>query len=916
MDINRAIYALGTLGGSEGAIRESLASQLPGRVDGPADAYRHILLAAELTRRFGEDFARMLLDLHEATGNNGGQTSAAEAMDRINNEIGVDLGGNAESWRDVVSRSRNEFSEFGRANWLPASQWGGNPQDENGNRIPMGDSRLNWPISWPANGKPYSNVDYFPGDGNINDFTLGDPFTGMPWPGSTPDSTTNTNYREAKAWRPRDPLALDLDGDGIETVGINPQQPIYFDSDADGMRTATGWVRPDDGLLVLDLNGNGQIDSGRELFGDATLIQSTKWNLGDAYIYTHTATDGFQALAARDANADGQITASDAVFSQLQVWRDLNQDGISQVGELQSLGALGINSIGVLGTSTGVNLGNGNTEVLAGSYTRTDGSTAQVGAVTQQTASLNLANNPFYSQFTDNPAPTIDALALPQMQGSGRVRDLRSAMSLGTAQATELQAAVAAFVGAANRDGQQLATLALLQQWAETSDMYAAPSEVRPATQTVLSDTAEGITYRIVGSTAQVSGGQYLVYEFPSDIYREQFVTAVGVAYRPNAAGNEVLRRLAVLEAFNGEPFIEQTVLIPHQSGGSGGGGGGGGSGGSSGYLGTAMLADAQADLINAAYEALTRSVFDALSAQTRLAAYMDEVQLVIGPNGVSFDVSGLAAKVDQALASHFLDGLKDLVDLNRIMLPTLQAVGYDGIGRLRQALQMLAADSSVWAQLQDAGLVAQPQEGTWQGSQYGDVLLGSAGDDHISGHQGNDVLDGDLGNDYIVGGEGADTSLGGAGDDYLSSEAGADVLDGGAGNDMLVGGDGADVYRFGRGAGQDTISNYDYDSVHDDAILMGPNVSENQIWLQKSGADLTLTLFETGDQITVQSWYSEPAYQVGSIELNNGRRLLASDVDALVNAMAVFSPPPAGQTTLPTDYQAALSPVLSANWR
>jgi hypothetical protein len=53
---------------------------------------------------------------------------------------------------------------------------------------------------------------------------------------------------------------------------------------------------------------------------------------------------------------------------------------------------------------------NGNTEVLAGSYTKADGSTAQLGAtslvVSQQSSSLNLANNPFYSQFTDNPAPT------------------------------------------------------------------------------------------------------------------------------------------------------------------------------------------------------------------------------------------------------------------------------------------------------------------------------------------------------------------------------------------------------------------------------------------------------------------------------------------------------------------------------
>jgi len=37
--------------------------------------------------------------------------------------------------------------------------------------------------------------------------------------------------------------------------------------------------------------------------------------------------------------------------------------------------------------------------------------------------------------------------------------------------------------------------------------------------------------------------------------------------------------------------------------------------------------------------------------------------------------------------------------------------------------------------------------------------------------------------------------------------------------------------------------------------------------------------------------------------------------VDALVNAMASFTAPPAGQTTLPENYQTTLAPVIAANW-
>jgi hypothetical protein len=48
--------------GAEGIMRgESTASQLPGRTFGPADAYRHILLAAELTRAFGAERAVLTL---------------------------------------------------------------------------------------------------------------------------------------------------------------------------------------------------------------------------------------------------------------------------------------------------------------------------------------------------------------------------------------------------------------------------------------------------------------------------------------------------------------------------------------------------------------------------------------------------------------------------------------------------------------------------------------------------------------------------------------------------------------------------------------------------------------------------------------------------------------------------------------
>ena len=248
----------------------------------------------------------------------------------------------------------------------------------------------------------------------------------------------NTLFNNAKSWTaPRDPLVLDLDGDGIETAGIDPTAPVLFDMDGDGVKTATGWIRPDDGIVVLDRNGNGLIDSGRELFGDATV-------LARGARAGQLAANGFEALADLDLNADGRLDSLDASWGQLRIWRDLNQDGVSQAGELTTLAAQGIASLGAQGTQSNVNLGGGNTQVMSGSFTRTNGMLGTSG-VAEVAGSLLLASNNFYRDFTDEVALTPAAQSLPQMQGSGLVRDLREAMSLGTAQAGALRAAVAVF---------------------------------------------------------------------------------------------------------------------------------------------------------------------------------------------------------------------------------------------------------------------------------------------------------------------------------------------------------------------------------------------------------------------------------------------------------------------------------------
>ncbi|MFC6657289.1 hypothetical protein ACFQEX_18375 [Roseibium salinum] len=71
------------------AIGESIASQLPGRQDGGvADAYRHVLLSAELVRDYGVWPAYHILEKHEFESSGG----ADNGLDMWNNSVGMKIG--------------------------------------------------------------------------------------------------------------------------------------------------------------------------------------------------------------------------------------------------------------------------------------------------------------------------------------------------------------------------------------------------------------------------------------------------------------------------------------------------------------------------------------------------------------------------------------------------------------------------------------------------------------------------------------------------------------------------------------------------------------------------------------------------------------------------------------------------------
>jgi hypothetical protein len=114
-----------------------------------------------------------------------------------------------------------------------------------------------------------------------------------------------------------DPLVVNFGGAPARLTGAQ----IAFDLNADGRPENISFVAGGSGFLVLDRNGDGKANDGRELFGPQT-------------------GNGFGELASYDADGNGWIDENDPVFSKLRIWTG---DGLSTLSD-KGIGALSTSS--------------------------------------------------------------------------------------------------------------------------------------------------------------------------------------------------------------------------------------------------------------------------------------------------------------------------------------------------------------------------------------------------------------------------------------------------------------------------------------------------------------------------------------------------------------------------------------------
>jgi len=660
------------------------------------------------------------------------------------------------------------------------------------------------------------------------------------------------------------PIVLDLNGDGVTTTALT--SGAYFDHAGDGFAEQTAWVSAEDGLLVRDLNHNGTIDTGAELFGNNTVLANAQ-----------KAANGFLALADLDSNKDGKIDSLDAAFSELQIWKDSDGDGITSTGELHSLAGLGIASISTAYTASSTVDANGSSHSQTGTYTTTDGQTRTATDVWFKTDSLYS----FATELLDVPE---DIFNLPEISGYGHVRSLQQAM----VRKSSLKDLVVQFAATINATDRQTLTTQIIYSWAGVENVDPAsrtnsyygnvigdarklealeefvgeewygiwcwgtkdPNPHGPAAPTVLNayDMLFEMVYdQLMLQThlkSMVDSITYVWDEASSSIHGDLSKTAQLVTEQitqNRSAGKELLAEFMRCFSFDGVAYdkaaflelltplgldvtsIVNSALSINGSSGNDTLAGTGAGDIMQGFSGNDMLTGNAGDDWLEGGAGNDTLYGNAGNDKLFGGTGADQTFGNEGSDTYSF------SKGDGQDVFHDDYQQDSIISLSGLTLESLvfQRSGADLIVTFTDnatdsikladffkngepATNLIITTETGASVTFDAASLIQlslyPTENAdvLDGSSTVDTISALGGDDLVYGRAGNDILDGGSGNDNISGNDGDDQLSGGLANDFLYGGAGIDTLNGGDGDDKLFGDDGNDTL-FGN-TGNDTL--------------------------------------------------------------------------------------------------------------
>ncbi|MEO8022804.1 tandem-95 repeat protein [Polaromonas sp.] len=707
------------------------------------------------------------------------------------------------------------------------------------------------------------------------------------------DTQGGASFRSVNFWTfGYDPVVIDLDNDGLEFLDIG-ESNVTVDKDGDGQYESIAWVKGSEGILAWDHNHDDQINRADEIEFWSHVNPLDPWR-----------TD-LQSLARPefDTNQDGKFDSTDAKWSEFKLWRDLNSNGVSDLGELQTLDEAGLKALHL---NTNVLNRRYGEDVLVRGYTRAemvDGRMLQAGDVQlgiEDPTLTPVTNVPTQEQQQAQLISVADAQALAAQQQqaqaaasrvgspefSGALRDQK--VLTGQAYRYVLPEELFANLGAGTQYSIMLASGQALPAWlhfdAATRILSGVPTQGQVGTWNVkvVGIDAQGVASAGVMalSVAEFNQAPVEYGHVPTQYADEDQLFSLDIApnfFIDKDAGDQ-LRFSATLADGSALPewlhFDAQAMRFYGTPGGS--------------HAGTVEIKLTVSDEANATASTRFKIVVSGVNDAPYLTGSVPTIGLTAG-------IANSFVLPENLFSDH------DLGDILQLSVTVADGSAlpdwliYDAATRTLSA-QPTAEQISAPLQLRvNATDLAGATTSTLMtaaavvnGTDGNDVLIGSAYGEYIWGQEGNDVLDGQVGADRLIGGLGDDSYIVDAldlvverpneGTDTVYSAGNwtlgdnlenltltgtaavnatgnhlANVLSGNSSANMLAGEGGDDTYLFSFGSGQDTLVEILETGISNDVVQFAAGVSVGDVWVSADGDYVYLNLLDGTDRLAIR---------------------------------------------------------------
>ena len=627
-----------------------------------------------------------------------------------------------------------------------------------------------------------------------------------------------------------DPLVLDLNKDG--KISIISNKETYFNHNGDDIAFKSSWIGKDDGLLIRDINNDGIIDNGSELFGNFTKIKDEQGN-------TTLAKDGFEALKELDSNNDGIIDNKDEAFNELKIWQDINEDAKTSKDELKSLKDLDIVELRLDANDVNINLGEGNSIIKQATYKSTDGKLSLL-------ADINFSVDTISAEFIDNKTTkqgTKDSFNI-QVKGTGFVRDLADALVLSANSDNALVDIYNEFASLDEKQKQLKILPKLVNEWAKTSKHYKSINDDESFLQqnkinivNIRSDVSTSYVNSLK-SNDKVAINQELENTNNANI---QSLTPSGLNKLLNQRNidQDLLKQVlelkdkySVLQAFSGKDI--QTLYY-----------------------------DSNEDLLNIkanitkSYQAILDYTYKSSLMQTRLKEYANDLKLLVDTNmqddslKTLIDYSDALNKLENKAKDNLKEAFIDLIEFSDV---------FDDLSSLKQANDLVSKLINQAIDNNEIYYVLDLLDNN-------DILVNNLKDVLITKTINNeniydlDAITSKLNVNIIINKDENNKLQGSNKDDIIISSKT---------NEDLVGNGGNDVYVFSKDWGKDIV--YSYHNNKQSISLRFNDIKLNEIELSTNkNNDLIITdIANSNNEIFIQNALYDGEYKIDKIILED----------------------------------------------